>query len=129
MEFRIIVTSAGNIHSLALVANGKIYAWGRNDYGQLGDGTLNNKHSPQMVRNIPGKIIKVACGNYHTLVFIEGNKVYGWGGNVNGELGEWCQSQLNPMRLSSTDKGMLLSTFGKGGKLLVLPNWRKTFDI
>lgn len=37
-------------HSLALLSDGRAVAWGRNDYGQLGDGTLQNRPRPVVVQ-------------------------------------------------------------------------------
>ena len=36
----VIAIAAGESHSLALNSNGTVWAWGRNNYGQLGDGTI-----------------------------------------------------------------------------------------
>jgi alpha-tubulin suppressor-like RCC1 family protein len=41
--------SAGQHHSLGLTDTGVLYAWGRNNYGKLGDGTTNNRSSPVTV--------------------------------------------------------------------------------
>ena len=44
---RIVLTESGFYNSLAVDDNGKIYAWGQNDYGQCGDGTTEHRHTPQ----------------------------------------------------------------------------------
>ncbi|MBF0452633.1 MAG: regulator, partial [Candidatus Magnetomorum sp.] len=41
--------AAGYYHSLAIKEDGSVWAWGRNNYGQLGDGTTTNKSSPVQV--------------------------------------------------------------------------------
>ena len=40
------IISAGNNHSLSVKSDGTLWAWGRNNYGQLGDGTTTDRHSP-----------------------------------------------------------------------------------
>jgi alpha-tubulin suppressor-like RCC1 family protein len=41
--------SAGGSHTLGLGSNGQVYAWGANEYGQLGDGTTTSRTSPVAV--------------------------------------------------------------------------------
>src|SRR4029078_12169739 len=45
--------SAGWEHALALRSDGTVWAWGKNDYGQIGDGTLANQPTPVQVKG-PG---------------------------------------------------------------------------
>ncbi len=44
--------AAGSSHSLALLANGSVWAWGDDEYGQLGDTTTNSRGSPQRVAGL-----------------------------------------------------------------------------
>ena len=41
--------AAGLYHSLALKQDGTVWAWGDNDYGQLGDGTTEDRSTPVQV--------------------------------------------------------------------------------
>ena len=41
--------SAGHAHTLALKADGSLWAWGRNNHGQLGDGTTTVQSAPVQV--------------------------------------------------------------------------------
>jgi regulator of chromosome condensation len=66
----------------------KLLGWGLNNYGQLGNGTLNNTFIPIEIpefRDI--KIKDISGGEYHTLVLTEEGEVYGFGKNDQGELG------------------------------------------
>ncbi|MCL2367913.1 MAG: hypothetical protein FWC72_02860 [Oscillospiraceae bacterium] len=45
----VATVSAGFRHTLAIRADGSLWAWGANDRGQLGDGTTEDRHSPVMV--------------------------------------------------------------------------------
>lgn len=37
-------------HTIALTADGTIYSWGNNEYGQLGDGTYISKYLPEEIK-------------------------------------------------------------------------------
>lgn len=84
-----VVTAASKrySHILALTNDG-LYAWGGNDKGQLGDGTVINHATPAKVLFPPGvtSVTGIAAGYSHSLT-ITNDGVYAWGDNFNGELG------------------------------------------
>ena len=73
--------------SLALAADGTIWAWGANNYGQLGDGTNDEHHSPVHL-TAPTSIIAVAAGRDHSLALASDGTVWAWGRNGGGQLGD-----------------------------------------
>jgi alpha-tubulin suppressor-like RCC1 family protein len=81
--------AAGGSHSLAMGSNGKLYAWGYNGKGQLGDGSTMNRTSPGLV-SLPAGVsaTAVAAGDYHSLAMGSDGKLYAWGYNANGQLGD-----------------------------------------
>lgn len=81
--------SAGGAHALALTESGKVYAWGLNDYGQLGIGNTTNKNVPTLVTGALNgkKIISIAAGDKHSLAMDDAFNVYAWGYNYYGQLG------------------------------------------
>jgi hypothetical protein len=81
--------SAGGIHNLALGSDGKLYAWGDNVYGQLGDGSTTNRLTPGAVSLQAGvTATAVSAGTYHSLALGSEGKLYSWGYNANGQLGD-----------------------------------------
>jgi alpha-tubulin suppressor-like RCC1 family protein len=96
----IIAISAGYEHSATLAADGSIYAFGRNAFGELGDNSNNQRNTP--VRALKGAysgttylgdktnkpIISLAAGDYHTLALAVDGSVYAFGYNQYGELGD-----------------------------------------
>lgn len=82
--------SAGAAHGCVLADNAKVYCWGFNNYGQLGNGTTANSSVPVAVDTtgvLAGKTITdISVGGYHACV-LAGGAVYCWGYNVVGQLG------------------------------------------
>jgi alpha-tubulin suppressor-like RCC1 family protein len=77
--------AAGEDFTVALRSNGEVSTWGRNDIGQLGDGTLTDRTTP--ARNLTGYgITQVSAGRYYALALRPGS-VWAWGDNYFGELG------------------------------------------
>ena len=79
--------AAGEYHSIALKENGTVWAWGSNYFGQLGDGTNDNRSFPVQVTNL-SDIIAVAGGTYHSLALKSDGTVWAWGRNFYGLLGD-----------------------------------------
>jgi len=85
----IIAVAAGWDHSLALSKDGKVYAWGSQSHGQLGDGVRQTGvpvAKPQAVPGLEG-VTMIAAGGQHSLALGKDGKVYAWGSNWNGQLG------------------------------------------
>jgi len=96
----IVAILAGYYHSLALAADGIVYAYGYNAWGQLGDNTNTNRGTPVQVLkgaysgttylgdNSVNTILAATAGYYHTVVLAADGTVYSVGHNGNGQLGD-----------------------------------------
>lgn len=74
---------------LAVADNGHVYAWGRNEMGQLGVGDSKDHFVPQLVKEITGyDIVEVATGKSHTLFLTSCGKVLAAGSNEQGQCGQ-----------------------------------------
>jgi alpha-tubulin suppressor-like RCC1 family protein len=79
--------AAGWNHSLAITIDGKLYAWGDNQYGQLGLETQDNQiYEPTQVPGLP-PVQAVAAGKRHSLALTKDHRVFTWGANDLGQLG------------------------------------------
>lgn len=85
--------SAGNYHNLG-IKNSKLYAWGLNSFGQLGNGDNRNQEFPQRIGN-KTDWVQVAAGNYHSLALNNSGVVYSFGSNAQGQLGLGDNSNRN----------------------------------
>lgn len=83
--------AAGSNHILALDHKGNVVAWGCGQQNQLGRRIIErNKMSsltPQGMGLPRGKIVKIACGAYHSFAVDKDGQVWGWGLNNFGEIG------------------------------------------
>ena len=104
--------SSGQQYTLALRSDGTVWAWGDNQYGQLGH-TIDPKEAYSLLPvevNFPGlepdeHIVSISAGEYHALALTNKGRLYAWGSNAHGELGlrlTWgfTGDQVEPDRLS-----------------------------
>lgn len=79
--------SAGGQHTCALTGSGRVFCWGDNLYGQLGDGTTTGRTTAVEVQGLPAAATAIALGQDFTCALLDGGSVYCWGEDVDGELG------------------------------------------
>ena len=84
----VAAVSAGQDHSLALLTDGTVRAWGSNSNGQLGIGRINPAFSetPLPVKNLQG-VTAISAGSIFNLALLPDGQVRGWGDDQSGELG------------------------------------------
>lgn len=116
--FTKVQMSKGGNFTLATDSEGKLYAWGNNKYGQLGNGTFENSNTPVAI--LADKQIKeITAGYNHTLAIDAEGKLYAWGANGEGKLGTGNETLKNTPVQISADK-----TFKK-----VSAGWNHTVAI
>ncbi|MDR2153290.1 MAG: hypothetical protein LBO72_10775 [Helicobacteraceae bacterium] len=85
---KIVAIAAGEAHSLALTSDGKVYAAGWNNEGQLGLGDENDRGVFTLVSSLEGKkIARIAAGGWNSFAVDESGKIYATGMNESGQLG------------------------------------------
>ncbi len=87
-----VAVAAGMDSSYALTADGRVFGWGLNHYGQLGTGDTNDLiFYPQAVDTngvLQGrKVTAIAAGALHCLALTSDGRVFAWGHNDFGQLG------------------------------------------
>ncbi|EDO44704.1 predicted protein, partial [Nematostella vectensis] len=84
----VVNLSCGDEHSAVVTANGKLYTFGCNDWGQLGHGNTKSYTKPSVVKKLkPEKVYMVACGRNHTIAATESGHLYSFGCGGDGQLG------------------------------------------
>lgn len=87
----VVSVSAGHYHSLAVTAEGELWAWGRNDEGQLGRGLLAPRQSwnePKRVEGLGNVKVRAAfASGVISLAVGDDGSMWTWGRSKRGQLG------------------------------------------
>jgi alpha-tubulin suppressor-like RCC1 family protein len=86
--------AAGAWHSLALASDATVWAWGLNDFGQAGTGdpapsrlTYARQVKDSSGTGLLSEVASIAAGAQHSMARTEDRRVWSWGVNVQGQLG------------------------------------------
>lgn len=117
--------SGGCGFSLAVTTGGQLLAWGGNGEGELGNGTAGNPvATPAPVKLPAGVTVRAAAGGLdHALALTTDGRVYAWGANAAGELGNGTTGKPNATpALVPLPSGALATavTAGEGDSLAAL---------
>jgi len=87
----IVALGAGANHSLALTGTGRLFSWGWNEWGQLGDGTYTTRKRAVRVKNLTN-VVAFAGGRQSSIAATESGSVFAWGDDRFGQLGDGTTS-------------------------------------
>jgi regulator of chromosome condensation len=71
--------------SFAILRNGMVFAWGLNNYGQLGVGDYENRFRPALVEGLEG-CVQIDGGIHHSLALTSDGSVFGFGRGDSGQI-------------------------------------------
>jgi M6 family metalloprotease-like protein/uncharacterized repeat protein (TIGR02543 family) len=94
--------SVGTYHTLGLMSDGSVWAWGYNGNGQFGDGATTGRSVPSQVTGL-SSISSIATGGApdHTIAVKSDGTVYSWGYNNYGQVGDGSTTeQHSPVQLT-----------------------------
>ena len=103
----IIQVSLSLLHSSALTSTGRLFTWGRNYTGQLGDNTTTDRLVPTEITShfnliADETIIQVSLGSNHSSALTSTDRLFMWGWNFYGQLGDnTTTDRLAPTEITS----------------------------
>ena len=94
--------AAGTLHTMAIRADGSLWAWGFNGVGDLGDGTTTDRHSPVRIGTDTDWVYVSAFDSTSLGIRADGS-LWAWGNNLNGRtgLGTTAGNTLVPTRVGT----------------------------
>jgi hypothetical protein len=98
-----IQAEGGRSHSIGLDADGQVYTWGLNDFGQLGIGAYFPSSRSAPAPNLMSNAIQIAAGYSFNMALTNTGTLAGWGYNHYGQLGNntfnWQTSPMSTVDL------------------------------
>lgn len=79
--------AAGGRSTCAGTLDHQVYCWGKNDYGQVGDGIPKDQLFPKLISTSESGIIGLTLGASHACYLTENNQLWCWGANDHYQLG------------------------------------------
>jgi gliding motility-associated-like protein len=126
--------TAGGVFCMALLCDGTVWVWGRNDWGQLGQNNSTNSAYAIQVKNNPGtgplsNIKKIEAGDNYCFALSNSDTLWTWGSNVFGQLGIGSTATrrslpvyVRNLTASGNLSGVIDIAAGQGHSLAILSN-------
>src|SRR5690242_11568752 len=105
----IVAVAAGVYHNMALRSDGRVLTWGYNRFGQLGDGTTDERHQPTLVPGLT-HVVAIEAGGYSSLALRSDGSVWQWGQRGTETPSTWLPNLLTPTRV----EGVTANALGAG---------------
>ena len=102
-----MVVAAGDGHACAVTSTSGVKCWGRNSWGELGDGTTTSRKTPGDVAGLTSGIAGIASGLYHACALTTAGGVKCWGNNQYGGVGDnSTTSRSTPVDVAGLTSGV-----------------------
>jgi CSLREA domain-containing protein len=109
----VVGITAGHGFTCALMESGEVKCWGRNDNGELGDGTTTNRLTPVSVTGLTESVQSLTSGFGHVCALTVSGAVKCWGRGTSGQLGNGALTD-SPTPVDVTGLSSGVSAIGSG---------------
>ncbi len=118
-----VSVSAGKSHTCAIQDNGELVCWGRNNFGQLGDGSNGLSQLP-IEAGLSGVPVQVSSGDWHSCAILDDASVECWGRNSDGQLGDGTNiDRSSPISVGLGGQKAIAISAGSTHTCAVLNDW------
>ncbi|XP_030838471.1 probable E3 ubiquitin-protein ligase HERC4, partial [Strongylocentrotus purpuratus] len=113
-NYDVIQIACGDVHSIALTLDGRLFSWGCNRHGQLGVETKwaakeakDHAEKPIEIEGLWGIPVQhIAAGGAHSVALSTTGSIFVWGSNTHGQLGLQKLDDVKlPVKLCSLSQG------------------------
>ncbi len=104
-DTNVVDITVGWHHSCALTGDGQVWCWGRNNSGQLGDGSTGSSAIPTAV-DTNATFAQISANGWHTCAVTTAGAAYCWGWNAGATIGDGTTTQRNAPTAVSTGTGL-----------------------
>ncbi len=104
----VVALAGGGYHTCALLTDASVRCWGRNDRGQVGDGTSTSRTTPVVVSGMTNAV-QLSAGLYHTCALLADGTVQCWGQNDSGQIGGTLVFSSVPVTVSGIANAVAVS--------------------
>jgi len=88
VQIEAVSSGPGAAHQFAITSEGKVYAWGRNENGQLGLEDLKDRKCPTLISELDGyRVVTASVGRKHSLFLTDKGQVFACGDNSSRQCG------------------------------------------
>ncbi|MCL4559160.1 MAG: RCC1 repeat-containing protein [Chloroflexi bacterium] len=113
--------AAGSSETCAVKTDNSVLCWGRNLYGQLGDGTRQDQSTPVLVDDLPGVPAQIAIGDSYTCYVLLHGGVMCRGSKTSGALGNGDPAQRDtPVEVPGLASGVTLLSSGSNSACAIV---------
>ncbi|MBK6849974.1 MAG: hypothetical protein IPG96_21360, partial [Proteobacteria bacterium] len=107
--------SLGGGQSCARLGDGSVWCWGKNTYGQVGDGTTIDRYHPTPVTGLGTTAVELAVGGGHGCARHDDGSVSCWGFALQGQVGDGTTVLSRPLPVAVAGLGTTAAELGSGG--------------
>ena len=115
LDTGVVQVAAGHSHSCALNGSGSVFCWGKNDHGQLGDGSTAQRTEPVEITSLGSDVLALSLATDYSCALKAGGAVWCWGNNSKGQLGDGTLSSRSvPSEVLSLQPENIALSAGSG---------------
>ena len=115
--------SSGKDHTCAILDNGDLQCWGRNNHGQLGDGS-NTQSSVPVDVSLSEFPVQVSSGDWHSCAILDDASLKCWGRNNHGQLGDGTNlDRTSPVSVVLPGEKFLAVSAGSNHTCAITKTW------